>query len=359
MLLLSLACSEPITTEPLELPADQSAAGVPVGVRTVSSGDVTFEVWYPATDATAGEPGEAADPLQFIPQVFLDTVDDFDMPLLQTDAVRDAPVRDTGEPLRVVLFSHGFGGFRLQSHSLTAHLASRGYVVIAPDHPGRMMGDVLPCLFSPALEGCDLTGFFSDPALEDLEEALAWAEAGPEWLSLDLDGVGLSGHSAGGGSTTTLGEEDSRFTALLPMAGAGPVSRAVPTLIIDGTCDGIVPTGSTQEAADSSADADIAHLAGAGHLAFTDLCDLDLLGLADEVLADRDDLNAAFYDQLLALGSDGCPGVVPAVDSPDCATAYLDEETASRTLRYGMTAFFDAHLRGSGDVSFTDYPAVY
>ena len=358
LMTMMMACSEPVTTEPLDLPADQAEAGVPVGVRTVVSEDVTFEVWYPAAEAEATADSEGADFLQFIPQVFIDTVGEVSLPSGDTGTYRDAVVRDTGEPLPVVLFSHGFGGFRLQSHALTSHLASRGYVVIAPDHPGRMMGDVLPCLFSPPLEGCDLTGFFEDPALEDLDVALSWAESGPDWLSLDLDTVGLTGHSAGGNSTTAFGA-DPRIGALLPMAGGGTVKRDVPTLFIDGTCDGIVTPDSTQASADASAAADIAHLAGAGHLAFTDLCSLDMIGLAEELLADRDDLNPAFYDQLLALASDGCPEVAPTVDSPDCAEDYLDAEIAEEILRYGMTAFFDQHLRGEGTVSFEAYPSVY
>jgi len=359
MLLIVLACAEPVTTEALNLPEDPAQPGAPVGVRTVEHQGVTMEVWYPATDATAERSGELADVMAFVPQIFIDTVGPFSLPSLPTAAVRDADVRDTGSPLPVVLFSHGFGGFRLQSVSLTAHLASRGYVVIAADHPGRMMGDVLPCLFSPVLDGCNLTGFIEDPAVEDLDIVLEWVEDGPSWLDLDTERIGLSGHSAGGGTTTTVGQADARIDALLPMAGAGVVERAVPMLVIDGSCDGIVMTGSTQSAAAASFDADIAHLAGAGHLAFTDLCDLDLEGMAEQLLAERDDLNAAYYDQLIALATDGCPGVVPAVSSPDCSDGYLDAETAEETLRYAMTAFFDETLRGAQAVSFEDYPAVY
>ena len=359
MLLTVLACAELTNIEALNLPDDQAQPGTPVGVRTVEYGGVTAEVWYPATNATAGQNIEPADIMAFVPQVFTDTVGAFSLPSLQTDAVRDAEVRDIGAPLPVVLFSHGFGGFRLQSFSLTTHLASRGYVVVAPDHPGRMMGDVLPCLFSPVLEGCNLTGFIEDPAVDDIDTMLEWVEDGPSWIALDADNIGLSGRSAGGGTTATVGEVDTRIDALLPMAGASVVARAVPTLVIDGTCDGIVSTASTQAAADASATADIAHLAGAGHLAFTDLCALDLEGMADELLADRDDLNVAYYDQLIALATDGCPGITPSVSSPDCSDGYLDAETAETALRYAMTAFFDETLRGVGAVSFEDYPAVY
>ena len=360
MLLLLLACAEPeVVMESLDLPADQAAAGVPVGVQTVTKGDVTFEVWYPASDASAEVAASAVDFMQFIPASFSEAVGDFSLPALPSVAVRDADVRNTGEAMPLVLFSHGFGGTRLQSVSLTEHLASRGYVVIAPDHPGRMMGDVLPCLFAPPLDGCDMTGFFEDPAIEDLTVALDWALSEQDWLLLDDARIGLAGHSAGGSSTTSLGEVDDRIGALLPMAGAGAVSRDVPTLVIDGTCDGIVSTASTQQAAEASTSADIAHIAGAGHLAFADLCTLELDQLAADLLEGRDDLNAALYDQLLALGTDGCPGAAPAVSSADCTDSYLDFDTSAEIIRYGATAFFDAQLLGSGEVSFAPYPDVY
>jgi predicted dienelactone hydrolase len=42
----------------------------------------------------------------------------------------------------VILFSHGFAGTRMQSRFLCTHLASRGYVVAAPDHTGNTFLDL-------------------------------------------------------------------------------------------------------------------------------------------------------------------------------------------------------------------------
>jgi predicted dienelactone hydrolase len=58
----------------------------------------------------------------------------------------------TGEPLLagatpapgswpVIVFSHGFGGIRFQSYFLTERLATHGFIVIAPDHPGNTLVD--------------------------------------------------------------------------------------------------------------------------------------------------------------------------------------------------------------------------
>ena len=41
---------------------------------------------------------------------------------------------DCSQQRPVLVFSHGWGGIRWQSAFLTEHLASHGYVVIAPDH---------------------------------------------------------------------------------------------------------------------------------------------------------------------------------------------------------------------------------
>jgi dienelactone hydrolase len=361
---LTMGCSGGKDTgqiEPIVAPDDPAARGVPVGVATYSHAGVTFEVWYPASDAVSGEAVEAADFGQFIPQSFTDHVGEVTLPSPSTGAVRDAAVRETGERLPVVLFSHGFGGFRLQSYDLTVHLASRGYIVVAPDHPGRMMGDVLPCLFSPQLDGCDLTGFIEDPALEGLPVVLDWLGEGEGALSgrVDLDRIGLVGHSAGGSSTTTFGGEDDRIDVLVPMAGGGAVSRDVPALFMDGSCDGIVSPASTQAAATGSTDAVHARLEGAGHLAFADLCALELDALAAEHLSGRDDLNATFYDQLLALGVDGCPGAAPLVDDLSCEGGFLELEISAEIVRALVTQQLDLHLRGKGgDLNVDAYRAV-
>lgn len=231
MILLALAACAP-RPEPLDLPADPAAAGAPVGVQTVSlDADLTLEIWYPAGDADADAPREILDFDAYVPASFTAAVGAFEFPDLESPASRDLALRVPEAPYPVVLFSHGLGGARIQSVDYTAHLASRGYVVVAADHVGRRMSDLLPCLLSPPLEGCDLSGTFEDPGPDDLAAALDWLErqvANPDspWYgALDLERVGLSGHSAGGGTTAALGEEDPRFRSLLAMAGGAAVER--------------------------------------------------------------------------------------------------------------------------------------
>lgn len=86
-----------------------------VGARTERAGDLTLEVWYPTRSNAPPEPYP-------------------DLPLLPLPGVpRD--VAPAGAEMPVVIFSHGYGGTRLQSVFLTEHLASHGFVVVGVDHP--------------------------------------------------------------------------------------------------------------------------------------------------------------------------------------------------------------------------------
>ena len=135
MLVFFLACTTDTTPspEPLNLPEDPAEQGVPVGVRTYQDAQITLEIWYPASDSVADQEGESVDFDGFLPASVTDRLGPVDFPSIPTIAVRDAPLRVPETPYPVVLFSHGFGGTRLQSVDYTTHLASRGYVVIAPD----------------------------------------------------------------------------------------------------------------------------------------------------------------------------------------------------------------------------------
>lgn len=352
ILALSAACGPRL--EPLELPTDPAAQGVPVGVQTYTLEDLTLEVWYPASDEIAEQPGEAVDADAFVPSAVVDLLGGVDLPAIASFAVRDAALRHTGDPLPVVLFSHGFGGFRTQSIDYVQHLASRGYVVVAPDHPGRMMGDILPCMFDSLVGDCNVA--LDDPGEDDLPDTLDVIEAWNAEVDgffedrLALAGVGLAGHSAGGMSTASVGDEDPRFTALMPMTTNGTLTREVPVLYAVGSCDVTVPTAESLEAYAPIPDGRWLELTGAGHLAPTNLCDLDLGGFADTLLAPRDDVIGLWLDQLVALATDGCPQDTPQLEHDDCAEAYWPLDESQAALRHYSTVFFDEQLKGEGSL---------
>jgi len=209
-------------------------------------------------------------------------------------------------------------------------------------------------VFSPPLEGCDLGGMTGDdPAQDDLPRVLDWidqaAQEGSFAGALDTERVGLSGHSAGGASTATAGEADPRWKALLTMGPTAAAERDVPMMIMGGTCDAYDSQEEMAAAYDVLADGHLVQVHGAGHLAFSDLCDLELDELADDLLLPREDVNQTLAEMLRGLASDGCPGGEPAAELADCAEAgYLPLEASDPIVRHYTTVFFDEALKGQG-----------
>lgn len=141
LLPLVLACSPPervpegddASEEPPAWRPPGEIGGYAVGARTVRTerdelGPLTVEVWYPAV-ATAEDVGGTYEEgiLRF-----------------EGGAIRDAPPDPRGGARPVVAFSHGNGGIRFQSFFLAEHLASHGFVVVAPDHAGTTLLDYRP-----------------------------------------------------------------------------------------------------------------------------------------------------------------------------------------------------------------------
>src|SRR5690606_33792011 len=86
--------------------------------------ELTVELWYPALPAPGADPS------------------DYGTLSLTRNAYRDAPADRRAVPFPLVAFSHGYGGVRYQSTFLTEHLASHGFVVVAPDHPHNTLFDL-------------------------------------------------------------------------------------------------------------------------------------------------------------------------------------------------------------------------
>jgi hypothetical protein len=137
----------------------------------------------------------------------------------------------------MVLYSHGWTGFRAIALNQVESLASNGYIVVAPDHAyaaiasrfpdGTVMEAdpaALPDRQTVELEvydtaAAELVATFTDDLVSILD-ALALGDAGPfaEIAShVDLGRVGAYGHSAGGGAVVRLCLTDERCHAVLGM----------------------------------------------------------------------------------------------------------------------------------------------
>jgi predicted dienelactone hydrolase len=212
---------------------------------------------------------EAYDPLTVpaaapAPPLDLDVRDD--------DRDRVVPVRvflppggDGAAPCPVVLFSHGLGGSREGCGYLGDHWSRRGYAAVFLQHPGSdtaVWQDVPPARRMASMRNAASTANFR-LRVEDVTAVLdaldAWNREPGHRLSsrLDLDRVGMSGHSFGaqttqgvsGQSYPLVGQRftDPRIKAAVIMSPGTPQGRrdpgdafsevAIPWLLMTGTKD--------------------------------------------------------------------------------------------------------------------------
>lgn len=283
-----------------------NAAGVAapshdVGVTTVMINEfIPAEVWYPAPKGSGStDTYDVRDYAPFIVQSMLTG----DAPSTYSyAAARDADVAQGEFP--VVLFSHGFGGFRTQSTFLTAHLAARGMIVIAPQHPSRDLAAVLS------------GGMFDteDPQTHLLESLEFLADDTSRFAAhVDVERVATLGHSAGGGTALATALDD-RIDGFVSMASGrlGPAGEGKmpnkPSFFLAGTVDKIVPAARTEEAYEAAESPSLLWtIDGVGHNGFDDLCTFgNGLGIVGVALASGLERLLDMQPQMRSLGEDGC-----------------------------------------------------
>lgn len=159
----------------------------------------------------------------------------------------NAPFADGLHSVPLVLFSHGSCGFQEQSVFFTALLASYGFIVAAPPHPGNTTSEIFTCGGSAAVAD----SFVNRPAdIIFVIDSLVALNADPTSFffgTIDPHRIGMSGHSFGGLTTLRVSAMDSRVAAGLALA---PVARSIqgevaqitiPMMIQVGTLDGLLP----------------------------------------------------------------------------------------------------------------------
>jgi dienelactone hydrolase len=228
----------------------------PDGYGAMPSEDrqVVLQVWYPADPDARVAPGAwvpagatfgrlAASWLD-LPPFILDHVG-----LVRSNATVDAPATPVAGALPVVVYTHGWGGFRTIQSDLAESLASQGYVVAALDHTHGAVatafpdGEVVPIDPQALPSGADQTVY--DDASEQLVRTFAddvaflldELEAGAVPIlegRLALDQVGIVGHSTGGGAAVRLCATDRRCAAIV---GFDPWIEPVPDAILGGGID--------------------------------------------------------------------------------------------------------------------------
>jgi predicted dienelactone hydrolase len=191
------------------------------------------------------------------------------------DAVLDAPLEGAAAPYPVLLFSHGSCGAPQQSRFLTALLATYGFIVIAPPHPGNTIGEFPTCSSPTALVASlqerpqDMLFVLDQMLLESANPISPFLGA------LDPTRIGMAGHSFGGLTTYLTTPLDPRIKVAMPMAAAvlGNPVLPVPSLTMLGQVDSVVNNAGILSA--YAAAATPKYLIGiehAGHYAFSDGC---------------------------------------------------------------------------------------
>jgi predicted dienelactone hydrolase len=192
------------------------------GTRPGSPRELVAQVWYPADDAAPAAPAPWVHEAQRFGAI---AAEELDLPpfalghlgLIRSHATEGAAGAPAAAPASrpLLVYSHGWRGFRAIHSTLLEELASHGYVVVALDHTHGSLATVFPDGRVTPLDPRALPDQASaeerDAAGErlvatyarDLETVIDQLDAGlpPEvYATVDLDRVGLLGHSTGGGA---------------------------------------------------------------------------------------------------------------------------------------------------------------
>jgi len=301
-----------------------------------------LEIWYPST----GEGGadntieDMIGPIPFWGEWIFELLygDQFaEMLAYETTAQRDAEILIGDTPYPVVFFSHGLNAIRFQNFTTCEHLASHGFIVVAPDHYGN-------AIFTNDPDGGALV--ITDPLtivnsyfdrVEDVEfiyqrlEELN-AETGGTWEeTMDLGNFGVTGHSYGGMTTLQAGPAFEFVDAIAPLnpawVGVFPREFTKPFFLLQGQIDNIVgvfngPARDLWDEAESDNKVLVDMIKG-GHYSATDACLLLPPGLIPD-------------------SSTGCGG-----------DEFINGVLANEILNGYLTSFFKAIL--AGDARYEEY----
>ena len=198
---------------------------------------IKYQIWYP-TDETEGfkKAKWIADGKILTRQL----AQSFHLPSFMLDhtveidanSYVDAPVSAVQKSYPVVVISHGWQGFRELHTDFAEELASQGFIAVSIDHTygsqavkfedgsvAYLNKEALPSESDPVKFGNAstllVTTYGEDVAtvLDDLEKQNA--TEGDFKGRLDLEALGLLGHSTGGGGSVSIALKDNRIKALL------------------------------------------------------------------------------------------------------------------------------------------------
>jgi dienelactone hydrolase len=354
----------------LPVPEDPKLRGPwTVGVRTVTIGRLTAEVFYPAEPgSTDGMPEATYDIRDWLPPEEKAKVPDANSPAVKPiggNLFRDAPIDAKHGPYPVVVMIHGTSSFRIASGSTNTHWASRGFVVIAADYPGLGLRDQL----STTLE-CGYPATGEQDIAADVQAQIAAMTDATGMLAflagrVDMSRLGISGHSQGACMAAVLSDLPN-VQIILPMTGstnASPSGSLKSIMWIAGMDDTVIgydqplignvvcpgnpgPAISNVAAYNDSPGAPtikrLVGITGGGHLVPSDLCQKNAQG--------RNAIEEAQQDGVCGISSAVIIGL-PALF--DCGT--IEMEKGIEAVNYASTAALEETLHCKNrDAQFTN-----
>lgn len=190
--------------------------------------NVIVQAWYPAADRASGPTSVYMDGLERLPPK-VHMLPGFvlrSFGAVDTRAVVGAPVSPARPRWPVVIFSHGYGAARAFYTGLAAELASRGYIVLALDHPYEsalveLADGTLALPIERFLPGDpDRVRYMEQrqsPRVKDIrfvvDRLTADQGLGPLAARPDLSRIIAAGHSFGGSAAIGALGEDPRIVA--------------------------------------------------------------------------------------------------------------------------------------------------
>ncbi len=351
----SLPASVPAAPGGPDDPAFAAPGPFDVGVTTLSLPDRKVEVWYPAADDVTGAPEATYSQLDALPPdlaalapgLLPQGVAPDVLTVTMSDTYRDVPASGSG-PFPLVLFSHGFGSFRLDASALARGMASWGFVVAAPDHLERNRAALITgqVVREPSRDV---------QVLLDTITLVGGAGGVLEGLT-DTELVGAVGHSAGGrAALSALSEPQIDVAVGWAAAGRADVpAPPKPSMNIAARVDVLVPIEEVEATyAGLAAPKRLVVIDGAGHNSFTDLClavrsGTDLIGIAQSI-------GFQLPESLAAGAVDGCQP-----EAIDTLTGWeITQSFTVAQLREGLGLDSSGAGLGQGVVRAWDVPIEY
>lgn len=196
--------------------------------------ELMVQIWYPAAEKSKGDPEPYIRNINELSKGLEKTLSIpafafSHMELVKSHSFMDLQLSDSENHYPILLFSHGFNGFRNQNTFQVEELASQGYIVLSIDHTFDAAATVFPGGRTAYVQPINLTDE-GDSHIKLWEEDVSFVLSQIEKLNqndetgfftgrLDTSRIGMFYHSYGGATAAQILAKDSRVKAAINMDG--------------------------------------------------------------------------------------------------------------------------------------------